>query len=103
MKSELQLYMDFQRANDVVDELRRIARETREVADDQLAGALARVDGAWDGQNSEDFLQKGHRVERSIRGLADDVDKIANAISTIAQRTYKTEMEAVRIAQERGK
>lgn len=103
MKSEHQLYMDFQRADQAVEELRRIAQETRAVADEQLADALHGVDASWDGENSQSFLQKGQSVQRSINGLADDVDKIAKAIETIATRIYNTEMEAIRIAKERGR
>ena len=100
MKSDRQIYMDFQRADNTVEELRKIARETRLVAEEQLTGALNRVGASWAGENADLFLQSGERINGNAFVLADNVDKIADAIATIAEETYKKEMEAIRIANE---
>lgn len=99
MKSEFQIYMDFKRATGVADDLRSIAHDTRNAADADLQGALSRINGCWEGENSEAFLRKGDRLKRQVEQLAREIDRIANTIDQIATNTYNAEMRAVQIAQ----
>lgn len=100
MKSEYQIRMDFQRANDVASDLRSIARDTRDAANLGLQGALTRIKSSWEGENSDAFLVKGDYLKRQIIDLADDVESIAKAIERIAENTLEAEMRAIRIAEE---
>ena len=102
MKSEYQIYMDFRRANQVAEDLRGIARSTRNAADQDLQGALSRIQSNWEGENAEAFQAKGKRLRNQVDQLAQDVDRSANAIERIAQNTYNAEMRAVQIAQQTG-
>jgi WXG100 family type VII secretion target len=102
MKSEYQIYMDFRRANQVAEDLRAIARNTRDAADQDLQSALSRIQSNWEGENADAFQTKGTRLKQQVDQLAKDVDRIANAIETIAQNTYNAEMRAVQIAQTSG-
>ena len=103
MKSEYEIYMDFRRAERVVEELRSIARESKECADMDLQAALGTVEGCWAGENSQAFLRKGASLQRKVESTADDIGKIADAIDGIARRTYQAETEAARIAKQRDR
>ena len=98
---EGEIRLNFQNANQVVSDLRSIARDTRNAANEQLQGALNRVDQSWHGENSEEFLRKGSQLKSQVVAAAADVDKIANTIEQIATTTYNAEMKAVRIARQR--
>lgn len=100
MKSEYQIRMDFQRASDVAGDLRSIAKNTRDAANLDLQGALTRIKGSWEGENSDAFQTKGDRLRQQVVDLADDVESIAKAIEQIAENTYQAEMRAIRIAEE---
>lgn len=101
MKSEHEIYLNFRKANNLVSELRSIARDTRRMASGEFQGALNQADRAWNGENSEEFLRKGLKIKSNLQTMADDVDKIANTIEQIADNTYRAEMRAVRIAKEK--
>ena len=98
---EREIRLNFQKAQEIVSDLRAIARDTRNVADGQLQGSLNRVEQSWRGENSQEFIRKGSQLKNDVHAMAGDVDKIANTIEQIATNLYNAEREAVRIARER--
>ena len=55
MKSEHEIYMDFQKAKDQANRLRQIASNMNNVADDELGGAVTKIRSDWTGENSEAY------------------------------------------------
>ena len=101
MKSEYQINMDFQKAEAQVSELRSLANQMRDIANEELNRTLNNINANWDGENSEAFLAKGRMLKSRISNTATDIDRIADSIHAIAENTKRAELEAVRIAREK--
>lgn len=101
-KSEYEIYLDFRAAEDLVSELRAIARETRNLAESDLGVVLSRVADCWTGDNASAFLEKGSILQQRVLSRAANLETIATTIEQMAKNTYEAEMEAVKIAQLQG-
>ena len=98
MKSEHEIYMDFQKAQDQANRLRQIASNMDNVADDELQGAITKVRSDWTGENSDGYTQKADKEKAKISKTAIDVKKVAETIEQIAARIMQAELDAIRIA-----
>lgn len=100
MKTQYEIYMDFQKAMELVNRLRSMANKINSLADENFQGSLTRVKANWTGENAEAFLAKGGIVKNKVSATAQDILKTADAIAKIAERTKEAELAAITIAQE---
>lgn len=102
MKSENEIYLDYQRAQDVVGELRGMARDTRTIQEQDFHTALGAVRASWSGDNADEFLRRASKLDGEIGGLADSLERIAQAIEEMSQNLYDAETAAQHKVQEAG-
>lgn len=98
MKTQYQIYMDFRAAKEQAGKLRGIASSMETLANDSMADTLRSIQDAWTGENSEKFLVKCTAEQNKIIETAGKLRKVADAIDTIAQRTYEAETAAIQLA-----
>ena len=99
MKTEWQIHMDFNKAMRAAERLRQIARNVNNNASN-LGSTMSSIDGSWDGENSDNYLSKGRRVQDKITRTASDIEKVAAAIEEIAIRTRDAELAAIQYAED---
>ena len=98
MKTQYQIYMDFRAAKEQASKLRGIATSMETLADDSMADTLRSIQEAWTGENADKFLAKCTDEQRKIVETAGKLRNVADAIDTIAQRTYDAETAAIQLA-----
>lgn len=101
MASEYSITFNYNKAVKQAGELEEIAQEIRKVANDKMETSIQTVDKNWDGATSKKFVTKSKQLKSKVVDSADDIEKIASTIKTMAKAIYDAEMEALRIAQER--
>ena len=101
MASEYSIKFNYDKAIKQAGELADIAKEIRKVANDKMETSIQTVDKNWDGASSKKFVNKSKQLKSKVVDSADDIDKIASSIKTMAKKIYDAEMEALRIAKER--
>ena len=67
-----------------------------------MENILNDVNSAWKSDSAPQYMKKGQKVEGDIRITAGNLENIAQAIRTIAQRNKEAELEAWRIANARN-
>ncbi|MCI9670652.1 MAG: hypothetical protein HFF49_03760 [Lawsonibacter sp.] len=67
-----------------------------------MENILNDVNSAWKSDSAPQYMKKGQKVEGDIRITAGNLENIAQAIRTIAQRIKEAELEAWRIANARN-
>lgn len=102
MSSLSEIYFNYNRAIAQANQLDGIAKKMRNAANNEMKQILNDVNHAWKSDSTPQYLKKGQRVESSIRMTAKNLAQIADAIRTIAKRVRDAELEAWRIAHERG-
>ncbi|MDC7292480.1 MULTISPECIES: hypothetical protein [unclassified Butyrivibrio] len=98
MKTEAQIYMDFQKAKEQSSRLRQIASNLDNVADDEVQGAVTKIGADWTGENSDNYTGKAGNEKVKINTTAANVKKVADVIEAIAARIMQAELAAIRIA-----
>ena len=100
-KSYNEIVMDFRKANEAADRLQKLSSELRSIADEKYNGTLRSISNNWKGENAENYVRKGEKVQKKIFNSSNDLKRAAETIRTIARNTYEAEMRAWRIAQEK--
>ncbi len=100
MKTAYEIYMDFRKAKAQADRLRSIAKNMNSLADEGVGGSLSSIRSNWTGENADAFLGKGEAIKNKISLTAADINKVADAIMKIAERTRDAELAAIAIAEE---
>lgn len=98
MKTEAQIYMDFQKAKDQANRLRQIASQVDNVADDEVQGAITKITSDWTGENSDTYNGKAGKEKGKLNKTSSDVKRVADTIEAIAARIMQAELAAIRIA-----
>jgi len=101
-KTLYEIRMNFRVANEMADRLQALAARLGNIANDQFYGTLRGISNNWKGENAEAYTRKGERLRGKMTGTANDLNKAADTIRTIARNTYNAEMRAWRIAQTRN-
>ena len=101
MANRWQITMDFNSAKSKASELERIAADLKRLANTDLDGTMTNLSSDWKGDNATAYIRKGQNLKEQIQRTAASLEKTASTIRSIAQNIYDTEMEAVRIAEER--
>ncbi len=102
IKSEMSIWLDYNRAMKQANELDQIASEMEHMADGDFQGCLNNVTANWTGENSRAYVRKGKILQSDIRSSAQHLRKIANVIRNIAKRTRNADLRARAIALSSG-
>lgn len=102
MADEATIIFNYKKAMGQADDLMSVAKEVRKVADNSLADSIKTIDKNWDGDNSVKFINKGNKLKDKIADSANDIERVAGAIKSMAKTIYDGEMTALRIARERA-
>ena len=98
MRTEHEIYMDFDRAMEQVGKLRAIAKDVESIGNDDVGGTKKSIQKDWTGDNSVAYVEKVEIVEGKIKDTGKDIRTVADTIETIAINTRDAELEAIEIA-----
>lgn len=101
MKSLFTIEMDFRKAKSQANELDSLADRLNNLANNDFTSNMDLVKTSWEGAASDQYVKKSEAVYDRMKTSSGDLRKAASAIRTIAENTYRAEMEAYRIAMER--
>ena len=101
MSSLSEIYFNYDKAIKQAGQLEAVAKDLKKAADTTMEDILNDVNSAWKSDSTPQYIKKGQKVEGDIRITAGNLDNIARAIRTIAQRIKEAELEAWRIANAR--
>ena len=96
--SEQTILMNFQEANRQAGRLEEIAADIMNVSDRDLEEEIRTISVSWKGENADAFVGKTNMIKDKTKKSAQDLQKIAKTIRTIAKNTYDAEMRATEIA-----
>lgn len=101
MSSLAEIYFNYKKAINQANQLDEVAKKLRNASERSMENILNNVHKSWKSDNSLNYIKKGRQVEQDIASSANNLNKIAAAIRTIATRVRDAELEAWRIAHER--
>ena len=102
MASRQSIEFDFNQAKKQADELDSIANNLDNLSKNKFNQSMQTLSQNWKGANAAAYLSKGSALESDISKSASQLHGIASDIRRIAQNIYDTEMEALRMAEERA-
>ncbi len=100
--AEHEIIMNFKRTRKEAAKLDEAADSLQQLADGEFEDSLQNVSAGWKGENADIFLKKGRLLKAEIMSTARQMRKTAGTIRSIANRTFRTEMEALKTAQTRS-
>jgi uncharacterized protein YukE len=100
-KSAVVIRIEFEKVKAQADRLDEIARDLKQTADNQLGNVLSGVENAWKSDSATGYLKKGKQVQEQLTKRANEVEKAATAMRTIAKNIYDAEMRAYQLAKVR--
>ncbi len=83
-----------ERLIDVSEDIRRYANQMKECS--------SRVNGEWDGDNSDRFVSKMYLISDNLYSIEKELRNAAETIKRVSSRTYNTEMQALEISRNRN-
>ena len=98
MKSKYQIELDYKASINQAQKLENIAKNIKNMSSNDLEACMNQVKANWESTNATAFITKGRTLQQQIAATAKELDKTAKTIRSIAERTKRAEMEAVRIA-----
>lgn len=101
-KSMYDINMDFSKANTQASQLETIAKDLETLAKSSLEDCMTAVKTNWTGSSSASYVQKGEKLQESIKQSAKNLRTIAGTIRQIASKTYAAEKAAYELAQKRS-
>lgn len=102
MSSLSEIYFNYDKAIKQAGEMETVAKKLRKAADSTMDDILNDVNSAWKSDSTPQYIKKVQKVEGDILITAGNLDNIAQAVRTIAQRIKEAELEAWRIANARN-
>ena len=102
MRSERQIYIDFNSAEEQVQKLNRAADLLYELADDLTRSLNQVIRQNWSGQNAYLYIEQEQKVIDKVRREADNTRNLATTTKQIANNLKNSELRAVRIAKQRA-
>ena len=98
-RNEIQL--NYKRALRQADELDRLARQLKDLEEQNCEDALEGIRNAWEGENAGDFGRKGQRINLLIRQHSSTLRETAAVLRRTAVNTYRAELRSIEIAERR--
>ena len=102
MSSLSEIYFNYDKAIKQAGQMETVAKKLRKAADGRVYDILNDVNSAWKSDSTPQYIKKVQKVEGDILITAGNLDNIAQAVRTIAQRIKEAELEAWRIANARN-
>lgn len=103
MATRYSIQMDFEKAERQAKELDEIADRLEKTANVNLVDTLNALGREWKGENASMYIKKGYVLKENIGDTAKSLQKAASTVRAVAKKIYNTEMENLRIAEERQK
>lgn len=101
MKTEYQIYLDYQNAIRQADKLEKLADELNKVGGKDYERELDQIRMSWNGENADKFLHASSvilsRNSKNVKKMRD----IASVIRKTAENTMQAELKALEIAKKR--
>ena len=101
MGSLSEINFNYEQAMRQARTLEELAEKITNASERDMGDILNDVNSAWKSDNSAQYLKKGQKVKEDMLTTAENVERIAATIKTIAARIREAELEAWRIANER--
>ncbi len=96
MRSEADIYKDYDKALEQANRLRRVATSVTAIGNEELANILNDVSLCWSGENADSYIAKGEATKTRIITVGDEIEKFANMIEVNAERSRDAELSALR-------
>ena len=100
MMDRTEIEFHYERAIQQAARLQAVSARLRRAASEEMGDLLDEIYRIWKSGSTESYLRKGEQAEEDIRVTAEELDRIAKEIRTVAERVRATELEARRIANE---
>lgn len=101
MASRASIEFDFHKAKAQADRLDAVADQLNRLSDHKFGGTMQHLSANWKGENASLYLSKGGKLQGQMNETARELHNIASDIRAVAERIYRAEMEALRIAEQR--
>ncbi len=101
-KSEYQIRMNYQKTLGQADELDKLSRQLRQLAEGNVGNIRGRIQSNWRGSNADRYLDKMNQFQKSLSGTAEKVTTLSGTLRGIAKNTYQADMKVMRLAQQRN-
>ncbi len=84
------------------NELMRVARDIRNIADNKFESCLENIEKGWRGDSANAYFNKCNILLYKMNLTAKSLEESAETIKKIALRTYRSEMQSLEIANKRS-
>lgn len=101
MASRASIEFDFHQAKAQADRLDAVADQLNGLSNNKFGGTMQHLSSNWKGENASLYLSKGGKLQGQMNGTASELHSIASEIRAVAERIYRAEMAALRIAEQR--
>lgn len=101
MKTEAEIYLEYEKALSQAETLLQLAGELNSSAAGDTKEIAAALGTVWKGESAEAFYAKCSILTQKWSDCASSLTKTAEAVKTIAQNIYNAEMQALRLAETR--
>ena len=98
MKTEAEIFMEYEAALKQADSLSEAAQEIKTAVVEGTESAEASLSASWKGEGAEAFGGKCGVLREKAEGISRVLTETADAVRTIAENIYQAEMRALAIA-----
>lgn len=96
--TETEIIYNYNKAIEKANELERTAIAMQNDLLDTFDSSVKKIDMAWDGANSVDYIMKCKKERRNIEEIISRTLEVAKKIRTIAENEKRTELQAIIMA-----
>ena len=100
MKTEAEIYLEYETAITQADSFARCAGELDSKLSSSLAETAGKTASLWKGEGAALFTSRCFLLQEKIEGQADTLRAVSETVRLIAQNIYEAEMRALEIARE---
>ena len=94
-KTAFSIYMDYKKTMNQANELERVARDLKSLANSNFQSSISRLNSNWTGEAASAYIKKANKLKSDMENSANSISKTSSALKTIAITTYKAEMAAL--------
>lgn len=99
MASEATIQLNYQQAINQAKSLENLARELRNLANNNMESTISELSGNWTGDNAKEFIAKAEKAQNDLIKNARALTEAASVIRQSAENIRKAELAAKRIAE----
>lgn len=101
MKGANEIYMDFRRAGQAIEELEEVAEILHRMSDVQLRQTMGQLAASWKCPGADIFQKKGEYLREKIAKSEQSIYIISDQLRRDARKLYEAEKRAYEIASKR--